>query len=285
MKRLTCVLLVLGLGLPAPSLAWAAPEEVTPESTSAARFDVEQAGQRMVASGDLQAAADLYWSKGFELRDPVLLVMSAEALRDLADRDRSIPAAEAAIERLRVAFDMLYYLRDSATSASWQPITSEQVSTVLDRAERVASEAEALISAIEEAAKAPVVDPDEGKRKRGKAKPGTVLIAAGAGLLVLGLGGGGLGAGGLAIGAAAQQDVEDPLVYAVEHHAAEERGQRGNVLAGVGFSIAGVGVIAGSVLIVLGVKKRKGASPAEQAFVPAPIWLRGGAGLGVSGRF
>lgn len=285
MKRLIGLLLVFGLAL--PPVARAAPAEVTPESTSAARFSVEQDGQQLISTGELQAASDLYWAKGFELRDPVLIVASAEQLRDLADRDRSIAAAQSALERLTVAFDMLYYLRDSSTSANWQPITAEQVETVLARADRVSTDAQALITAIEEEAAAAAATPEPvEKTRRGKAKPGTILIASGAGLLVLGLGGAGLGAGGLSIGAAAQQKVEDPLVYEQEHRAAEERGRQGNVLAGVGFAIAGVGIIAGAALITVGVKKRKAAgSSGQQAMVPVPVWLSGGAGLGMAGRF
>jgi hypothetical protein len=284
-RRLISLLLVIGLAM--PSVAIASPPEITPESTSAARFSVERDGQALIASGDLQAASDLYWAKGFELKDPVLLVASAEQLRDLAERDRSIPAAQSALERLRVAFDMLYYLRDSASSASWQPITVEQIATVLERAERAASETQASIDAIEaEIAAAAAAPGPEDERKWGKAKPGTGLIAGGAALIALGLAGGGLGAAGLSMGAAAQQKVESPLVYEQEHRAAEQRGRTGNVLAGVGFAIAGVGIVAGATLIVLGVKKREGASQAKQArALPVPLWLNGGAGLGVSGRF
>ncbi len=285
MRRLTGLALVLGMALSSlPSLVRASPPEVTPESTSSARFSIEQDGQKLIGAGDLQEASDLYWAKGFELRDPVLILLAAEALRDLADRDRSIPAGQEALERLRIAYDMLYYLRDSATSASWQPITSAQVSTVIERADRVLAEVQALISAIEQEASAAEVAPEPTKNQRGKAKPGTWMIVGGAALTVVGLGAAGLGAAGLSIGAAAQQDVEDPLVYEQEHRAAEQRGRQGNVLAGVGFAIAGVGIIAGATLIVLGLKKRKGSSESV-ALVPVPVWLGSGAGVGFSGRF
>jgi hypothetical protein len=282
-KRLIALLLVVGLALP-PVARAAPPEPITPESTSSARFSVEQEGQQSIAAGDLQGASDLYYTRGYELRDPVLIVASVEQLRDLAKRDRSIPAAQNALERLRVAFDMLYYLRDSSTSAAWQPISSDQVATVIARAERVQTETEALISEIEAEIAAAAAAPPE-QKKRGKAKPGTIMIAGGTAALVLGLGAAGLGAGGLAIGAGAQQDVEDPLVYAAEHRAAEQRGRQGNLMAGVGFAIAGVGIVAGATLIVLGVKKRKAAGPSTQAMVPVPIGLNHGAGIGLTGRF
>lgn len=284
MKRPLCSVLVLGLAL-APIHARAGEPAITPESTSSARFSVERDGQAKVASGDLQGASDLYWQQGILLKDPVLIVGAAEQLRDLAERDRSIPAAQSGLDRLVLAFDMLYFLRDSATSSAWQPISSDQVATVLGRAERVQGELNDLIAAIEaEEAAAAAPPPVEDDRK---AKPGTWMIAGGAAALVLGLGAAGMGAAGLAIGASAQRDVENPLVYEQDHRAAEQRGRTGNVLAGVGFAIAGVGVIAGATLIVLGLKKRKGAaaSSEESAWVPAPVWLPGGGGVGLSGRF
>jgi hypothetical protein len=281
-KRPLCLLLVMGLAL-APLRAYAGEPDITPESTSSARFDVEREGQGMIGRGELQAASDLYWQKGIQLKDPVLVVGAAEQLRELSKRDRSIPAARSGLERLLLAFDMLYFLRDSATASAWQPLDAGQITTVLDRAQRVQTELQQLIAEIEaEEAAAAVPPPVEDERKLG---PGTGMIIGGTVAIVLGLGAGGMGAAGLAIGYSAQQDVEDPLVYEDEHRAAEQRGRTGNVLAGVGFALAGVGVAAGAALLVLGMKKRKAASREERAWVPAPLLLRDGAGIGIWGRF
>ena len=100
---------------------------------------------------------------------------------------------------------------------------------------------------------------------------------------MIGLGGAGLGAAGLLLGAQAQADVEDPLVYEPEHSEAEQRGQTANLLAGVGLAVAGVGVSVGIALLVVGVKKRKQAAPIETALVP--VWLEQGGGVGLVGRF
>lgn len=282
MKRPLCLLLVMGLAL-APLRARADEPDITPESTSSARFDVEREGQGMIGRGELQAASDLYWQKGIQLKDPVLIVGAAEQLRELSERDRSIPAARSGLERLLLAFDMLYFLRDSATASAWQPLDAGQITTVLDRAQRVQTELQQLIAEIEaEEAAAAAPPPVEEERKLA---PGTGMIIGGTVAIVLGLGAGGMGAAGLALGYSAQQDVEDPLVYADEHRAAEQRGKTGNVLAGVGFALAGVGVAAGAALLVLGMKKRKAASREESAWVPAPLLMRGGAGIGVWGRF
>jgi hypothetical protein len=271
-----------------------AQEPVTPESANSARFGVEQEGKQLSDAGAFDQAAELYWTKGVELKDPVLIIDSAEALRDKAATERSIPAAEAAIERVAPALDMLYFLRDGATSDNWQPIAPEYVATVIDRGEALITDAEAVITEIEaeqaaaaEAATEPV---DEGKGERKPGKPGAGLIAGGAAGLVVGAGGLALGVAGLGLGARAQSTVENPTVYAKEHREAESQGRNANVMAGVGLALGGVGLILGATLLALGLKKRKAAggssepSEAVEARV-APIWLQGGAGVGVSGSF
>jgi hypothetical protein len=267
--------------------------DITPESANTARFGVEQRGKQLIDSGAFAQAADLYWREGVQLKDPVLIIESAEALRDQAAAERSIDAAKSAIERLTPALEMLYYLRDSSTSAAWQPVAPEHLDTVISRAKALVTDAQSLIAAIEEeqrkVAEASAETADTEKPKRGPSKPGTVLIAAGGASLAIGLGAVGLGAAGLVLGAKAQGDVEDPLVYEPEHGAAEQRGQTANVLAGVGFALAGVGVGVGVALIMLGIKKRKQAGSAELALVP--VWFGQGlgqdqgAGIGVVGRF
>ena len=268
-------------------------DDITPDSANSARFGVEQQGKQLVDSGAYEQAAELYWLEGVRLKDPVLILDSAEALRDQAASERSIPAAQSAIERVAPALDMLYFLRDGATSSAWQPVAPEYLDTVITRAETLVTDAEALIAEIEEeqrkaaeAAAAPIDEPS--KQRRGPARPGTGLIAGGSASLVVGLAGMGLGAAGLGLGARAQSEVEDPLVYEPEHSAAAQRGQTANVLAGVGLALAGVGVGVGAALIVIGVKKRKQAGADEGAAVEAavvPVWLGEGGGVGLVGRF
>ena len=266
-----------------------AADPITPDSANSARFGVEQEGKQLADAGAHEQAAELYWSRGIELKDPVLLIDAAEAWRDQAAAERSTDAAQRAIDSLPLALDMLYYLRDSAVSASWQPVAPEYVAAVIARAESVRRDAEALIAEIEAEREAALAPPEPEPEKRGPAKPGTILIAGGAAALVVGVGGLALGGAGLGIGASAQKDVEDPLVYAAEHAAAEARGRKGNIMAGVGLAIGGVGVLAGTVLVVLGVKKRKasaGSGGDEEARTRVgPLWLGQGGGLVVSGKF
>src|SRR6187549_3760215 len=90
--------------------------DITPDTANAERFGVEQQGQQLSGSGNHQQAAELYWQKGIELKDPVLIIDAGEAWREQAKSQRSIEAAQAAITQVSVALDMLYYLRDGATS-------------------------------------------------------------------------------------------------------------------------------------------------------------------------
>jgi hypothetical protein len=264
-------------------------EDITPESANDARFGIEQQGQQLSASGEHQRAAELYWQKGIELKDPVLIIDAGEAWREHARSQRSIEAAQTAITQIQVALDMLYFLRDGATSSAWQPVAPEHVGRLIERAQTVVSDAQALIAEIEEeqrrAAEAAAAPVEEPQKKRGPAKPGTGLIIGGSAALVVGLGGAGLAAAGLALGAQAQSEVEDPLVYEPEHSAAEARGRSANVLAGVGMGVGAVGVGVGVALIVLGVKKRQQAGSASAKLLPVPMIGPSGGGFGLAGRF
>ena len=258
-------------------------DPVTPDSANAARFDVEQQGQRLSAAGAHDQAAQLYWQRGIELKDPILIIDAGEAWREHAKAKRSIEAAQTAINHTLVALDMLFYLRDSSVSENWQPLASSHVHVAIARAQSTISDAQALIAEIEAEQDAANQPPPVEERKL---KPGTGLIAGGSAAIVIGLGGAGLGVGGLLMGAAAQADVEDPLVYEPEHGQAEARGRRGNTFAGVGLALAGVGVGVGAALIAIGVKKRKAAGPAAGSeAVLIPSVGPQGAGLVLVGRF
>lgn len=263
--------------------------DITPDTANAARFGVEQQGQQLSGAGNHQQAAELYWQEGIELKDPVLLIDAGEARREQARSQRSIEAAQTAITQVSVALDMLYFLRDGATTTAWQPVAPQHIGTLIERAETVVSDAQALIAEIEaeqqaaaNAANAPVEEP---KKERGPMKPGTGLLIGGSAALVLGLGGAGLAVTGLIIGAEAQEDVEDGSVYEPEHSQAEARGRTANVLAGVGIGVGAVGVGVGVALIYLGVKKRKQAGATTAQFTPVPMIGPGGGGLGLVGRF
>jgi hypothetical protein len=262
--------------------------DITPDSANSARFGIEQQGQQLSASGNHKQAAELYWQKGVELKDPVLIVDAGESWREQARSQRSIEAAQTAIVQASVALDMLYFLRDGATSSAWQPVAPEHLGTLIERAQTVVSDAQALIAEIEaeqrratEAVNAPVEEP----RERGPAKPGTGLIVGGSAALVIGLGSAGLAAAGLVLGAQAQTDVEDPLVYEPEHSDAQARGRSANLLAGIGIGVGAVGVSVGIALIATGVKKRKQAGPTTAVVLPMPMIGPDGGGLGFVGRF
>jgi hypothetical protein len=283
--KLACVVLSATLSVGGLPQGMFVSDPITPASAAGARFSIEQQGQQLSAAGAHDQAAQLYWQKGVELKDPLLIVQAAEAWREHARKQRSIDAANSAIATVQVALDMLYFLRDSATSADWQPIEPAQVHMIIGRGEVVISEANALIAEIEDEIRRANEPPPEPKGP----KPGTGLIAGGSVMIVVGLGGAGLGVAGLFMGAAAQRDVEDPLVYEPEHSEAEARGRRSNVFAGVGLALAGVGVGVGAALIALGVKKRKlaggAATEPEPSAMIVPSFSGSGAGLSLVGRF
>ncbi len=69
--------------------------------------------------------------------------------RARARSQRSIEAAQTAIVQVQVALDMLYFLRDEATSSAWQPVAPQHVGTLIERAQTVVSDAQSLIAEIE----------------------------------------------------------------------------------------------------------------------------------------
>ena len=163
-----------------PTNAWAGDDDaISPESANTARFGVEQEGEGLVARGAFAEAAELYWREGVQLKDPVLILDSAEALRDGAAAERSIDGANAAIERVAPALDMLYFLREGATSSAWQPIAPEYLDTVIARGEALVDDANALIREIEaeqqaaaDAAAAPVESQQADPQVRPSRGPG-----------------------------------------------------------------------------------------------------------------
>ena len=117
--KLVCVLLSSTLLSSSPTVSLVAfgDDDITPDTANSARFGIEQEGQRLSASGSYEQAAALYWQKGVELKDPVLIIDAGEAWLAQAKAQRSSEAAQAAIDHTAVALDMLYYLRDGATSS------------------------------------------------------------------------------------------------------------------------------------------------------------------------
>ncbi len=108
------------------------------------------------------------------------------------------------------------------------------------------------------------------------------LVIGGAVAAGLGAGGLGLMAGGLAIGARAN-DISGIDPADVESRRAQfDRGRVGNTLAIVGVAVGAPLLVAGAVMLALGLRRGRSGNT---ALVPALAPTRGGAGLVLQGRF
>lgn len=262
---------------------------LTPEQASERRSPVQRQGRQMVQAGELVAATILFDNAAQREGDPILFMDSGDAYLELATNDRDIAAAETAKLRAQVAQDILYFSLDSAADPDYQQVATEDVSGLLARAGVLIDKADDLIAEIEaelEAAVAPEVTP---KRKKGN---GRGLRIAGAGLMGLGVAGLGIGVAGLVIGRINQQRVDDPAVYGNEFDGYDTKGQRGNLLAGVGLAVGGVALAAGVTLFIIGRKRGKSSGDAVEdssssasARTPALALVPTGRGLALTGRF
>src|SRR5690606_5941083 len=129
----------------------------------------------------------------------------------VADENSDLRWIEGAEEMTRVALDMLYQLREYGGSSQWTPISPEHVNDVLTRAQDFLVEAQRVREQIEARLAEPEVEPEVAPVE--EAKPHKPLMVAGGVMIGLGVLGLGAGAGGMVLGASAQKDVEDPLVY------------------------------------------------------------------------
>jgi len=293
--------------LPATALAspwaFAGPKKVTPADAATKRGEAQKLG-RDLANADAAAAGMHYDAKAAEWGDPVLFLDAADAYLNAAERDKEIAMAEAGIERARIALDILYFHLDPAADKNFRMVDTPDIADLIARANLAIDRGEELMESIASgAAAAPVATEDEGKKKKKKKRApgngkglfigGAVTTAVGGAFAVMGI-------AGLGIGAANQSKAEDPTVYGEEYDLVEEKGKRGNVLAGVGLAVGGALLVGGIVMLVIGKKRMKnaGAAPQEQtpgkqeasarsrskrrAFVRLSPTLNGGA---ISGRF
>jgi hypothetical protein len=256
----------------------ASKDGLTPEQAAERRAPVQQQGQQMIAADELTAATILYDGAAQREGDPVLFLDAADVYLAIAKEDREIASAETAKLRAQTAQDILYFHLDSSSDPDYRQVANEDVSGLLARAGTLIDDADATIAEIE--AEQDVVAPAAApKRAKGN---GRGLRLAGAGLMGLGAAGLGVGVAGLVIGNINQGRVDDPTVYGDEFDEFDEKGQRGNLIAGVGLAVGGVALAVGVTLFILG-KRRAQQSPADEqaslAVVPT------GRGLALTGRF
>jgi hypothetical protein len=285
---------------------WAAKKK--PSSSSGgltpAAAESKREATRAAVAGDVEAerwsaAADATEQAAEELGDPVGFRDAAQHRLAQARKDRDIDAAKAAIETAKVSLDILHYydaVSSGEVESEWTPIEPSSASSMISEVEGLVSEAEELIAEIEaeeaatggEGGAAPDAAAKKKKRERGKAKPGTVLIALGAAFSGIGVGGLSLAVAGLVISSSKQKEVEG-LTLPDDQARVDEldaEGSRANLLAYVGAGVAVAGLAVGVPLIVVGVMRRKKGDPGASARLRvAPAVARGFGGVALQGRF
>ncbi len=276
---------------------------LTPDDAEGKRQAIRESVQSSKDAGDHAAVADGLERNAAQLGDPITMLEASEARLAAAKKDRNTATAEAAIETARVALDMLHFyaaVNNGETTSDWLVMNPGDASGLIDRADGVVTEAEALVEDIESeddgaVASGPGGD-DKGKKKRkrrekGEKKPGTGMIAAGSILTAVGVGGVSMVIAGTVMSASRQNEVEKLMPEDPEVDDLDDQGRRANLIAYVGAGVAVVGLAVGLPLIIIGAKKRKaGKSPPATAttrssLVVAPAFGAGTAALSVRGRF
>jgi hypothetical protein len=243
-------------------------------------------------------AADTTEKNAAQLGDPLSFRDAAQHRLAQARADRDVDAANAAIETARITLDILHYydaVASGAVESEWQPIEPSSASSMISEVEAIVEEAEELIEEIEAeaaagdgAATAAPAGKTKKKRERKPAKPGTVLIALGAGFSAIGAGGLSLAVAGLVISSSKQKEVEQLTLPddQAQVDRLDEEGSRANLLAWVGAGVAVAGLAVGVPLIVVGVMRRKKGSPGAAAQLRvAPAVSRSFGGVALHGRF
>lgn len=272
---------------------------LTPESAEPKREAIRAAVADDVQNEKWESAADKTLSNAAQLGDPLSFRDAADYRLKQADADRDIEAAEAAIETANIALDILHYydaVSDGEVESEWQPIEPSSASSMISDVEGIVERAESLIAEIE--AEQAAADAGEGaatpdgktkkKRERKPGKPGTLLIALGAGFTGVGVAGVSLAIAGTVIGAGKQKEVEKLTLPQdqAEVDQLDEEGSKANNLAIIGAVVGGVGLAVGVPLIVVGVMRRKKGSPGASAQLRvAPAVSRTFGGVALHGRF
>lgn len=257
--------------------------KVTPADADAKRIPVQERARAFASSGALLEAGREYDNGAAELGDPVLFLDAAEAYLDAAANDGDVELAHGAIERAHKALDISYFHLDSAADKNFRVVDTGDVPGLIARANDLIARGESLIEEIERAEDTPPA-PAVTERER-KAKPGRIKIVSGAALATLGGGLLVMGIVGLGVGAARQNDAEDPTIYGEEYDAIERRGKRANVIAGVGLAVGAVAMGAGVALILSGRKDAKKAREGDRVVRMAPMFGSQTGGFTLSGRF
>jgi hypothetical protein len=296
-------LVVSLVGAPIPSFAAAPPDESGEEAPEDDEVMAEakqlfDAGVARYTAADYGAAVDL-WLEAYAMVPPTFenRLIKAELIYNVAraqqkwfeiDQDiKHLRQSRATLERYLGEVDEIYGeqagLEREKIEEQIADIEAQISEWEAEQARREAELAERMRPKFDEEA-------DAREERRNKA-----MIGAGAGLTALGAGGVGLLVTGVILaGSAENTSAQLPLADDIPaRQSAISRGQAGNALMVVGTLSAGVFLAAGVPLLAVGVvsenkrKRRRADAGLDVARVDvvAPMWLRGGAGLSLGGRF
>lgn len=262
---------------------------MSPDKAAALRIAPQTNGSGMIDAGDAAGAGLAYDLAASEYGDPVLYLDAGEAYVIAAESEADTDFCDAAVERSAIALDLLYFSIDDSADAKFRMVETADVPKLIVRAQDLAVAAEAARQRILDAQNAPVVtDEPQEKRKKGNGKwmkiGGIGLASVGGALIVMGV-------VGLGMGAVNQSRADDPAVYGNEYDTVESKGERANLIAGLGFGIGGAAAIAGVTLYFVGKRRAKkagaGGDKEEESIEDEPIVRIAPTlnGMAVSGRF
>ena len=263
--------------------------KMDPKRAAALRIEPQQNGKAMVEGGDPAGAGLLYDRAASEYGDPILYLDAGDAYVAACEAEENVDYCDAATERAAISLDLLYFHIDSAADPNFMMVDTGEVPDLIARAQSLQDTAAETKDKVLNPVDAPVATADPGKKKpkgngKGMKIAGIGLASVGGALVVVGV-------AGLGIGAFNQSRADDPSVYGDEYDEVEEKGKRGNLIAGLGFGIGGAAAIAGVTLYFIGRSREKKAGaggdkkekPAEdEPIVRVAPTLNG---MAVSGRF
>jgi len=258
--------------------------KLTAAQAEEARAPIRDRAEEMSESPG--AAGSMLAEEARALGDPVLFIEAADAYKTAGAEERDIETVESAIEEAKLALDILYFLEDPRADPNWEIVAEIEVTDLISRARTLIDDSEALIEEIEAEQAPPPEEEADGKRAPWP-KDGRGFIAAGSLMTVVGVAGLGMMGAGLGMGSSAQKEVEDPNVTDDDFEEADAKGKRANLISYAGLGVAAVGLISGTALLVIGVKKRKAyrADNDESTVRLTPAIGPAMTGLTLSGRF
>jgi tetratricopeptide (TPR) repeat protein len=300
---LACVPLVTHAAPPAPLAigggqhAPAADDDAGDDVLERAK-DLFDAGVARYTAADYEAAID-FWLEAYALVPPTYdnRLIKAELIYNVARAQQKWFEIDKDVKHLRQSREILARYLDEIGEifpAEQVAIERERIKEHIDQIdEQIAAwEAEQARREAELAERMrPKFDEDADAREEQRNK---AMIGAGAGLTALGAGGVGLFVTGLFLAGGAQRNAGDFALEAdiPERERLVRRGQAGNALIITGAVVGGAFLAAGLPLLGVGFKaehkrkqRRLDAGLDARLERIGPLWVHGGAGLTVGGRF